>query len=321
MSDLIKLTVRSIDGRNLSSSMTQNFSPELMGGIIDNQNPLTAVTITEAGDSASQLSAWDISGNYANTIYYWSLTNSSTTRKVSVYSDATKNYKICEGTRTGDGDIYLSEVNSSGIKMQVTVAYSADDVDSSNTLTITNMPPYPGMVGYTTTNSQVYGNTEFWYKESDTVNRKYTVDETVAQVNALAGGADLYYGKMIGVIDITGGKAQGTYNIPYLNGLGNLTLPVNAVVTRSYIRCTTGFTTTTTTGTVAINITTDDAAGILAATLDAGLTAGNHEGIQTGTATNFSEITTDERAITYTIANETMTAGVAAVVIEYFVAA
>lgn len=95
---------------------------------------------TEAGDASNQLSAWSVrganSGNTDSYVLYWNLTNSGSTRTVTIYKDSAESNLVASGTRTGDGIIYLQMQNSSGLIIQVTVAYTGDDTDSANTLTI-----------------------------------------------------------------------------------------------------------------------------------------------------------------------------------------
>lgn len=89
--------------------------------------------IVEAGDSANQLSAWSFNSPHAFKAY-WELTNSGTTRRVNIYSHANHDYLLAYGTRTNDGAIVLNQVNGSGITGAVTVAYTADDSGSDNTI-------------------------------------------------------------------------------------------------------------------------------------------------------------------------------------------
>jgi|DEB0MinimDraft_3_1074331.scaffolds.fasta_scaffold00025_24 hypothetical protein len=94
-------------------------------------------------------------------------------------------------------------------------------------------------------------------------------------------------------------------------------LPLGAVVTGGYIYNTTAMTSGGS-ATVAINIPTDDAAGIKAATAYGTIgAAGPVAIIQTGAAANISEITTDERDITITIATAALTAGAFVLVLNY----
>jgi len=112
------------------------------------------------------------------------------------------------------------------------------------------------------------------------------------------------------------GGAQGTI------GLG-VTLPDNAVVTRSYYEVLTTLTSSTDAATIAIDIPTDDVGGIVAAVAisDAGnpWDAGYHEGIQDGTVANFSNKCTAARELSVTIATEDVTAGKFILWAEYVV--
>jgi hypothetical protein len=107
---------------------------------------------TEAGDASNQLSAWQIYGaNAGNTdagVLYWNLTNSGTTRTVSLYSDSGKSALVARGTRSGNGDIYLNTQTNSGLRGFVTVAYTTDDTDSANTLTIDELADSFGVEDY-----------------------------------------------------------------------------------------------------------------------------------------------------------------------------
>jgi hypothetical protein len=103
-------------------------------------------------------------------------------------------------------------------------------------------------------------------------------------------------------------------------GLG-VSLPDNAIITRSWYTVLSSLTSADSTATVALSIPTDDAAGIAAATaLSANnYAAGHHEGIQTGTAANFSEQTTAARELTLTIGVQDLTAGKLILFCEYVV--
>jgi len=103
-------------------------------------------------------------------------------------------------------------------------------------------------------------------------------------------------------------------------GLG-VTLPDNAIITRSWYTVLSDLTSANSTATVALSIPVDDVEGIAAATaLSANnYTAGLHEGIQTGTAANFSEQTTAARELTLTIDVQDLTAGKLILFCEYVV--
>lgn len=98
------------------------------------------VAVEDLGDVSNQLSSWVITGatslNTNQLTLYWNLSNSGTTRTVSVYKNSAKSSgdKVAEGNRTGDGLITLNEQNSSGLTGSVMVTYSADDTDSGNKL-------------------------------------------------------------------------------------------------------------------------------------------------------------------------------------------
>lgn len=101
------------------------------------------------------------------------------------------------------------------------------------------------------------------------------------------------------------------------------TLPNNALVTRSFYEVLTTLESSGDDATIALNITSDDVAGILAAIAITDGTdpwdAGNHEGIQTGTAANFATKTTAARLLSMTIAVEAVTAGKFILWCEYVV--
>lgn len=93
-----------------------------------------------AGDADNQLSSWVFKGitynNTNNGVLYWSLTNSGATRTVDIYkSSFAVGNKVATGSLVGDGVIILSAVNSSGLTGSVTVAYTLDDADASNSIT------------------------------------------------------------------------------------------------------------------------------------------------------------------------------------------
>jgi len=101
-------------------------------------------------------------------------------------------------------------------------------------------------------------------------------------------------------------------------------LPDNAVVVRAYYYVATTFTDSDDdSATMALGITTDDAAGLLAAVAisDGGnpWDAGWHECIQDGTAANFSEPCTAERALIVTVADDEIDAGKLILFCEYVI--
>lgn len=99
-------------------------------------------SIAEAGDASNQMSAWTFTGesssNTNSYVLYWKLENSGTTRTVSIYKDSAGANLVAQGSRDGDGEVTLTQQNSSGLAGTVTVAYTADDTTiSANTLTFT----------------------------------------------------------------------------------------------------------------------------------------------------------------------------------------
>ena len=112
----------------------------------------------------------------------------------------------------------------------------------------------------------------------------------------------------------------GTFGAPGVIHLG-VFLPDNAVITRSYIEVTTAITSGGA-AQIAFSVLVNDVSGILgAAVLGTNGTAGYHEGIQTGTAANFSTKTTAERELTMDITVADLNAGVAVLFCEYVVTA
>lgn len=137
-----------------------------------------------------------------------------------------------------------------------------------------------------------------------------TIDQLNSAINDLAvPGAREY----VGVINATGGKAIGTYDLVDLAG-NSIILPVASRVFHGTYEVTTTFTSATDAATIALSIATDDVAGLKAATaISVGTTydaAAPKLLIQDNTVTNQSEKTTAARAVQYTIASENLTAGV-----------
>ena len=111
----------------------------------------------------------------------------------------------------------------------------------------------------------------------------------------------------------TDGGAQGEIS------LRGDSLPLNAVVVKTLYYVTTAFTSGGS-ATIALNIPTDDAAGLLAATaIGTAGTAGAHDGIQDGAAANVSEITTGIRLPSLTVGTADLTAGALVVYLDYIV--
>lgn len=100
--------------------------------------------LVEAGDAAAQLSSWVLNGitlaNTNNMQLYWALSNSGSDRTINLYSDPGMTVLVATGTRNGDGSITITDGGSgSGISGSVTVAYTVDDSDAANILSL-NVP-------------------------------------------------------------------------------------------------------------------------------------------------------------------------------------
>jgi hypothetical protein len=186
---LASLTVRSVDNYRIAST-TKTFVATKLGVPANNNNASSSITITDAGDTSSQVSGWALYGYAAvNRVLYWSLANSgtpTTIRTVQIYSNSSFKSLVAEGSATignsSSGTVYLAEKNESGIygKLTVTIGLAGvDDKDAANTLTIS---------GYTQTrNLQLPGVSEFIYYEKgmQSVGTKYTVDESVSSIFAI----------------------------------------------------------------------------------------------------------------------------------------
>jgi hypothetical protein len=136
-------------------------------------------------------------------------------------------------------------------------------------------------------------------------------------VSSLAADGLVFKGLARATFDATAGKAIGSH------GLG-VTLPDNAIITRSYLEVITTFESATDAGTIALGLPVDDVAGIVAAVAISAATdwdAGLHEGIQTGAAAAFSVKTTAARELTADVAVEALTAGVLVLFCEYVISA
>jgi len=99
-----------------------------------------ASVVTISGDASAQTSAWTFTGqtglNTNGGFLYWKLVDVAGTRTVSVYKDAAMASKVAEGSRVGDGAITLAAQGGSGLTGSVTVAYTVDDTDASNSLAL-----------------------------------------------------------------------------------------------------------------------------------------------------------------------------------------
>lgn len=89
--------------------------------------------ITETGDENNQLSGWSFTGakkglnTDPNGKLYVTLTDTAGTRTVSCYKDAGRTQLVCQGSRSGNGTVTLTQQNGSGLSGSVSVAYVAND--------------------------------------------------------------------------------------------------------------------------------------------------------------------------------------------------
>lgn len=96
----------------------------------------------ESDDDANQLSIWylrSVTVAYTNNwVLYWNLTDAAGTRTVSLYRDVGKaaGNLVAQGSRSGNGTLTLTEQNGSGISGYLYVAYTGDDTEAENTLTV-----------------------------------------------------------------------------------------------------------------------------------------------------------------------------------------
>ncbi len=198
----VQLTVQSINCVNLPANSTQIFTVSRMINIIDNPNPTRTVTITEAGDTSTQMSAWDIaypSYKEDDLVLYWGLFNNSTTRTVILWKDAAHNFKVAEGSavisNSGSGTVELTALNMSGINASVLVSPNGagvDDSDTSNTLTLNYAKP-------DTSALQITGATQFSYQTSEDNSDVYTVSESQSDILASINGT----GEQIATLALT----------------------------------------------------------------------------------------------------------------------
>lgn len=191
--ELITLNVTSVNNMNVTTAIDQMFVPSKMFDVRANQNAASSVTITEAGDTQTVLSAWaaDVSIGtllYEGIVLYWTLTSASTVRTINLYKNPERSNMVATGYATIEngaaGTIYLSGVNdytfSGSVLLTIGGGGITDDTDSGNTLTFTNIT--------NERNLQLNGETEFLYIENREVKTKYTVSDTVAEIQAMIDG-------------------------------------------------------------------------------------------------------------------------------------
>lgn len=169
---------------------------------------------TVAGDTGSQLSVVQLyhtstSNTNAGTLY-WNLTNSGSTRTVNIYmtNGSPKTNLVATGSRVGNGVINLAQQNNSGLGGHVTVAYSGDDTDTGNTITVsTEQPMTQDVVSYL----RPVGNDFFLFIRAGVVaNHNVYIDLTNSVLIAIALPRQYGYG-----IDSFTGVASAAAATPY----------------------------------------------------------------------------------------------------------
>lgn len=178
----ILLTACSENSKNLPGTMPMLFGVDnFQSPVMDNLNPYTAQSVTEAGDGSNQLASWIIY-TQDNVPYYWTLTNSAGVRTVNIYQDSAHMVLLATGYRTGDGILFFKEwTDYFMFHGQVTVTYSADDTGVGNMIQNTNLADQE--------NAGLYGESEFmWGHQWRGILEKFTVNETVDQINQKIAG-------------------------------------------------------------------------------------------------------------------------------------
>lgn len=174
----IPLTVLSVNNTNLAASETQLFDTAQMYGIQDNLNPVVAETFTFTG--TAHISAPSFI-NLKDGEYSYTLTSSSTTRVIKIYSSPTNLQLIATGSAViadnAAGVIVLTPVNESNVSGVVTATFTTGAVAESNTLIVALYPK--------TKTLDLLGSTQFVTIDTNNRTVKYTVDETTTEILAL----------------------------------------------------------------------------------------------------------------------------------------
>ena len=228
---VVLLTQRSVNNENVTAA-SKLFVVANMSSAQANPNTAASVSVTDESSSA-QMSAWvlNFDRTVGNRLLYWGLTNSGTTRTVNIYEDSALTSVVATGSRTSDGSVTIEPVagrgESSGISGSVTVAYSATDADSANILTCVAYPA--------TSEIQLNGSTEFNYMEVDGNFVKYTVTETVSQINSAINGANEF---LEAQVELTAAQIAVLNATPVevvaAPGAGYILEPISAVIDLDY---------------------------------------------------------------------------------------
>ena len=185
----IKLTVCSVNNRNCDQ-FEQVFTTSKMHGVKANQNANNGITITEAGDTQTIMSAWTLNTGVGSEIYegqilYWTFESVGNVRHVRIYKNSTRQFLVAHGYATiangANATIFFTGVGDSSIAGSVLVTIGGggalDDTDAGNTLTVTDVTIENDL--------QLNGHTEFLCIENREVKTKYTVLEDIDAVMVL----------------------------------------------------------------------------------------------------------------------------------------
>ncbi len=173
----LSLTVRSVNDVIITTE-TRPFITERITELKANANPATTMSVTEAGDTGSQLATWKIYGTGEK--LYWQLTAAGAGHQVALFKGQNGLLKVAQGSIAGNGLIILDPVNQSGISGEVTLTWSAADADNSNTVQCTTFTD--------STDPELPGSTQFMYDMGNGYIVKFTVDETVTAINTAIAG-------------------------------------------------------------------------------------------------------------------------------------
>lgn len=180
MANAIILNVLSVNNSNLTAAVPTVFEISKLGSIRANQNTKTAYTITPA--SALGTGAWSLyfaPQLQVPTKLYFTISSETISEvdynTVKVYSNSGLTSLVAQGTAADTAAITLVEKNESGIAGKI--AATTFSAAGNSTLTIANFA--------TSKNLGLNGESEFVYSEYDGKVLKYTVDETVAEIEAL----------------------------------------------------------------------------------------------------------------------------------------
>ena len=172
----ILLTVESVNNTNLSTAHTQLFDTEQIYDIQPNANTVGTETITFTGTAFLSAPSFI---NLKDGEYSYTLTSTSTTRVLNIYSSPSNLQLVATGSAViadnHAGVIVLTSVNESNISGVVTATFTTGNVSEGNTLVVSGFENTPPL--------QLNGNTQFVIIDTNNRTTKYTVNETVAAID------------------------------------------------------------------------------------------------------------------------------------------